>query len=271
MPPSVGLATMQTNGQKGEKTRLTYGFCVNGTGTDKREPLIIGRARQPRCFGKRSVRSLGYDYYFNKKAWMTRIIWLEWLKRFDEDMQRQNRQIILLVDNCSAHIEPIDYDLKAIQLEFLPPNTTSQLQPLDAGIIRTFKAYYRQGFLRLAILRDEEDATRNPFKISQLEAMELAKEAWSRVSALAISNCWKHVGLTGKFGPGLPVERPSDPIPTFGPGAERYRYQSEQRSLNPDLFFLSHTTRSEVSTFLYYFPIYIIFDFSILIIYLNLG
>ena len=77
MPPSVGLATVQINGQKGEKTRLTYGFCVNGTGTDKREPLIIGRSRQHRCFGKRSVRSLGYDYYFNKKAWMTRRIWLE--------------------------------------------------------------------------------------------------------------------------------------------------------------------------------------------------
>ncbi|RPA99587.1 DDE-domain-containing protein [Choiromyces venosus 120613-1] len=114
MPPSVGLATTQTHGLKGEKTRLTYGFCVNATGTDKCEPLVIGHACQPRCFGKRSVRSLGYDYYFNKKAWMTRMIWLEWLKRFDEDIQQQDRQIILLVDNYSAHIEPTDYDLKAI-------------------------------------------------------------------------------------------------------------------------------------------------------------
>ena len=264
MPPSVGLATVQTNGQKGEKTRLTYGFCVNGTGTDKREPLIIGRSRQPRCFGKRSVRSLGYDYYFNKKAWMTRTIWLEWLKRFDEDMQRENRQIILLVDNFSAHIDPIDYDLKAIRLEFLPPNTTAQLQPLDAGIIRTFKAYYRQAFLRLAILRDEEDAAQNPFKISQLEAMELGKEAWSKVSALAISNCWKHVGLTGKFGPGLPVDRPSDPIPTFGPGAEHYRHQSEQRRQNPDLFFVSNAARSEVSTLFDFFSLCIIFNIYLL-------
>ncbi|CUS10028.1 unnamed protein product [Tuber aestivum] len=246
MPPSVGLALRQTSGRKGEKTRLTYGFCVNGTGTDKREALVLGHARRPRCFGKRSVRSLGYDYYFNKKAWMTRTIWLEWVKRFDEDMERQNRQVILLIDNCSAHIEPIDYSLKAIRLEFLPPNTTSQLQPLDAGIIRTFKAYYRQAFLQLAILRDEENM-QNPFKISQLEAMELGKEAWSKVTATTISNCWKHVGLTGKFGPGLPVERPSDPIPTFGPAAELYRAQAEQRNQNPDLFLLSHSAYHEVA------------------------
>ena len=97
-------------------------------------------------------------------------------------MQRENRQIILLVDNFSAHIQvdPIDYDLKAIPLEFLPPNTTAQLQPLDAGIIRIFKAYYRQAFLCLAILRDEEDAAQNPFKIPNLKLWNWEKKHGSR-------------------------------------------------------------------------------------------
>jgi len=80
--------------------------------------------------------------------------------------------------------------------------------------------------------------------------MELEKEVWYKISALAISNCWKHVGLTGKFGPELPVEPSSDPIPTFVPGAEHYCHASEQRNQNSDLFFVSHATRSEVSTFL---------------------
>ena len=35
---------------------------------------------------------------------------------------------------------------------FLPPNTTSHLQPLDQGVIATIKALYRRRFLR-AILR----------------------------------------------------------------------------------------------------------------------
>jgi len=45
MPPSVGLATEQKNGRKWEQTGLTHGFCVNETGTDKHEPLIIGHSR----------------------------------------------------------------------------------------------------------------------------------------------------------------------------------------------------------------------------------
>ena len=36
MPPSIGLATQEVHGSKGDKTSLTYGFCVNASGTDKR-------------------------------------------------------------------------------------------------------------------------------------------------------------------------------------------------------------------------------------------
>jgi len=73
---------------------------------------------------------------------MTGAIWLDWLQKFDKEMERQNRQVILLVDNCSSYLVP-EFDLRATYLEFLPPNTTAQQQPLDAGIIRSFKAYYR--------------------------------------------------------------------------------------------------------------------------------
>ena len=34
-------------------------------------------------------------------------------------------------------------NLKLIELIFLPPNTTSKLQSMDQGIIRSLKAYYK--------------------------------------------------------------------------------------------------------------------------------
>ena len=246
MPPSIGLATQEAHGSKGDKTRLTFGFCVNASGTDKREPLIIGHARRPRCFGKRPASHLGYNFYYNnKKAWMTGAIWLDWLQKFDKEMERQNRQVILLVDNCSSHLEP-EFDLKATRLEFLPPNTTAQLQPLDAGIIRTFKAYYRRQFLQLAILKDEENISANPFKISQLDAMEMAKGAWNLITPSTIENCWKHVGLANMFGPGLPVERLSDPFPTIGPSADLYQQRQEFLLQHPDQLFLAPDCQEEV-------------------------
>uniref|UniRef100_A0A1A9WZL6 HTH CENPB-type domain-containing protein n=1 Tax=Glossina brevipalpis TaxID=37001 RepID=A0A1A9WZL6_9MUSC len=43
-------------------------------------------------------------------------------------------------DNAPSHATDLYHP--NIQVEFLPPNTTSLLQPLDQGIIATFKAYY---------------------------------------------------------------------------------------------------------------------------------
>ena len=43
---------------------------------------------------------------------------------------------------------PWEPHLTNIRVHYLPPNTTAHLQPLDAGIIRSFKAHYRQYYCR---------------------------------------------------------------------------------------------------------------------------
>jgi hypothetical protein len=53
----------------------------------------------------------------------------------------------LLVDNCPAHT--VLEKLQNIKLVFLPANTTSMLQPMDQGVIRSLKCHYR----RLILLR----------------------------------------------------------------------------------------------------------------------
>ena len=47
----------------------------------------------------------------------------------------------LLIDNCPAH--PHHENLKQIKSFFLPPNTTSAIQPMDQGVIRSLTAKYR--------------------------------------------------------------------------------------------------------------------------------
>ncbi len=61
---------------------------------------------------------------------------------------------------------------------YLPPNTTSKIQPCNAGIIRSLKAYYRFRFNRLLIQRLQDKVT-DPEKIDVLEAMHIAIAAWS--------------------------------------------------------------------------------------------
>ncbi len=75
---------------------------------------------------------------------------------------------------------------------YLPPNMTSAVQPCDAGIIRTFKAYYRKRFNNL-LLDGYENNIDNPEKISILDAFCLAVPAWVEdVSPATIANCFRH-------------------------------------------------------------------------------
>lgn len=65
-------------------------------------------------------------------------------------MRDPKRKVLLLVDNFSGHyLEKLEYsDLK---IYFLPANTTSILQPCDAGIIACVKAQYRKLLTNLIV------------------------------------------------------------------------------------------------------------------------
>jgi hypothetical protein len=57
----------------------------------------------------------------------------------------QKKKVLLLLDNFSGHQVPnVGSQLIATRLEFLPANTTSCFQLMDAGIIASFKAQYRK-------------------------------------------------------------------------------------------------------------------------------
>ncbi|KIJ47111.1 hypothetical protein M422DRAFT_128781, partial [Sphaerobolus stellatus SS14] len=191
-PPDRGLATKQMSGKKAEKFRITLGIACNADGSEKLPLLFIGRSMKPRCFRGKTPQSLGFDYYSNKKAWMTMEIFEKWIKALDLKMGRIGRYIALTIDNFSGHY--ISYQPRNIMLIFFEPNMTSFIQPCDASIIRCLKAHYRHAFCLRALDREELDE-RDIYKIQLNEAMLLAKEAWSAVSQETIRNCWRHTGI----------------------------------------------------------------------------
>ena len=50
--------------------------------------------------------------------------------------------VVLVMDNFRGH-KLNSPDPKRLFLKFLPPNSTSRTQPLDQGIIKSFKSRYR--------------------------------------------------------------------------------------------------------------------------------
>ena len=72
-------------------------------------------------------------------------------------MVQENRKILVILDNFSGHRIS---DLTNIKLCFLPPNTTAILQPLDLGIIRSFKCKYTNllnNFIAINCLKTDAD------------------------------------------------------------------------------------------------------------------
>jgi hypothetical protein len=115
---------------------------------------------------------------------MTSAIFEEVLRGWDRKL---NRKILLLIDNCSAH--PQIKNLQNIQLEFLPPNATSVLQPMDQGIIRSLKSHYRKLLVK-RLVQDLEEKKRST--ISLLNAVNYIHKAWSLVETKTIKNCFQH-------------------------------------------------------------------------------
>lgn len=170
------------------KERITVLLTTNMTGTEKKQVLVIGKAKNPRCF--KNVKSLPVIYESNKKAWMTSDIFTRFICKWDKELRHSKKKILLLVDNCPAH--PNVEGLSAIKLCFLPPNTTSVLQPLDQGIIKSLKVHFRK-FQVTKMIEAAELGT--VFNTSLLDAITLVSRAWEKVTSATIANCFKHSGL----------------------------------------------------------------------------
>lgn len=139
MKPSRTISNGPISGTKQSKDRITVLVTCNATGSEKLCPLFIHKYENPRALKNISKKNLPVDYYWNQKSWMQVSIWNDYLKKLDCRMRRQNRNIILLVDNAPTHALYDTTHLTNITIEHLPPNTTAHLQPCDQGIINSFK------------------------------------------------------------------------------------------------------------------------------------
>ena len=136
---SLHLKNENYVGGKHSKLRLTGLTAANAVG-EKLPLFVIGKSKKPRHF--KHIKHLPCRYRSQKKSWMDSILFEEWVREVDRRFTKEGPKIILLVDNCPAH--PSIDNLVSFELIFLPPNTTSKLQPMmDPGVIRPLKAHYK--------------------------------------------------------------------------------------------------------------------------------
>ncbi|KAL1400019.1 hypothetical protein pipiens_002119 [Culex pipiens pipiens] len=198
---SIVLSNEKTPaGRKMNRVRYTFLPCANMDGSHKLKLMFIGTAAKPRCLGKTS--DLPVSYYSSKKAWMTRQLFKTWfhqefvpaVRKFSADSCIEPRALLLL-DNCTAHHDGVDgliSDDGLIQVMFLPPNVTSECQPMDQAVINATKTRYKRKLMLKLILENEhlkfEDRLK---KITLQDCIDWIAEAWDEISPMTIQNSWK--------------------------------------------------------------------------------
>lgn len=119
---------MDHRGLIGSKIGITYLHGAYAVGSDKLPTLIIGHSKRPQLFNRRVASYWGFDCKFNTEAWMTAVIFSDWLTSLNTHMHVLDKKILLLLENFSGHTSAVKLlSLSHITVKFLPPNTTSVL------------------------------------------------------------------------------------------------------------------------------------------------
>ncbi|XP_064081037.1 tigger transposable element-derived protein 1-like [Macrobrachium nipponense] len=101
-------------------------------------------------------------------------------------------KVLLLMDNAG---HPADLCYEGVQLEFLPANTTSLLQPMDQGVIRAFKALYTRNSLGHLVkaMDDDSEFTLKGFwrKFKIATCLNVIDRSLRDMKKETLNSCWK--------------------------------------------------------------------------------
>lgn len=179
------VAMPANNNKNKSRARISVSLAVNMDATEKLEPFFVGTEDRPTAADEMHFCQ---QYYYNSNAWVTGPIFQDWLLQLNSEMLKQNRQILLLVDDAPSHVQ---LELSNVKTFVLPAKRS---HPLGVGISRTLKTLFRIRHLAHAVDQAEQGAA-NVFEVEQIQAMRWAKQAWVEVSPELVRRCWNQSGL----------------------------------------------------------------------------
>ncbi|GFU95931.1 tigger transposable element-derived protein 1 [Trichonephila clavipes] len=188
------------SGHKASKDRVTLLLCSNASGDRMLKPLLINKSLRPRALKGKDLKQLSMHWMANPKTWMTTAIFTEWFNNcFVPEVEAYMKvksldfKVLLIVDNAASHPQ---LEHPNVQLVFLPPNTTSLIQPLDHDIIATFKKYYIKTTYKLLLNKLENEPLTGkdvwkPFSI--FDCLFHVASASAQIRPRTLNVCWKKI------------------------------------------------------------------------------
>lgn len=133
---------------------MTVLLCANASGDHQLTLVVIGKYKKTKAL--KGILNLPVHYDAQNNAWMTANLFKDWFfhhfvpqvkENFTKRGVSEDSRVVLLLDNCSAHPPASELVSANIFAEYLSPNVTSLIQPMDQGVIQNFKCFYRKSHL----------------------------------------------------------------------------------------------------------------------------
>ncbi|KAK9306373.1 hypothetical protein QLX08_002895 [Tetragonisca angustula] len=182
--------------EKIKNDRVTLALCSNATGSHKLPLLLINKHKRPRAL-KHCINHLPVIYTHNENAWMNTETFQFWYhSKFKPCVRRRqleennNGKVLLIVDNFSGHNLPEEEtDDGHFKIMFLPPNTSSLIQPMDQGVITKFKKRFRHRLLQ-RFFQYENGPSEFYADYDIKDCIDLIDETWYAIRSLNIFDSW---------------------------------------------------------------------------------
>lgn len=129
---------------------------------------------------------------------MTLALFYDYLLGLDFCIKKQyDRHVFPLMNNCSPR-GPIEspLELQRLKVKFLPPDTSSRLQPLNVGLFAAIKVCYRCHLMECAVGRADVWA-KELYKVVIMTAMRWLLKVWKKITLNVISEFLRRTGLRG--------------------------------------------------------------------------
>ncbi|XP_064077646.1 tigger transposable element-derived protein 1-like [Macrobrachium nipponense] len=183
-------------GHEAGKERLTLLLGANTSGDLKLKPLLVYSAENPRAFKGIFKSQLPVIWKSNKK-----MVFEDWFNNHFVPAVEQYLsskglpKVLLVLDYAPGHPSNFSNMHPNLKVVYLPPNTTSLIQPMDQGVIVNFKAYYLKRTICSALraIKGNKELTLKQFwkGYNITDAVRNIASAWDEVKMTTLNGAWK--------------------------------------------------------------------------------